>query len=95
MAITKTLYFVMAALLLPMSSMLTAQVPMSGASKPGGAVSQPPVAAETNDCAEIAQKLTNPLAAMGLALKVILDWLDETGGRQAHSTASTKDDLSS
>jgi len=32
---------------------------------------------------------------MGLALKVILDWLDETGGRQAHSTASTKDDLSS
>ena len=32
---------------------------------------------------------------MGLALKVILDWLDETGGRQAHSTESTKDDLSS
>jgi len=74
MAITKTLYFVMAALLLPMSSMLTAQVPMSGASKPGGAVSQPPVAAEKNDSAEIAQKLTNPLAAM---ISVPLqNWLD-------------------
>jgi alpha-beta hydrolase superfamily lysophospholipase len=32
---------------------------------------------------------------MGLALKVILNWLDETGGRAAHRTASTKDDRSS
>ena len=29
---------------------------------------------------------------MGLALKVILDWLDETGGRVANRTASTKDE---
>jgi hypothetical protein len=32
---------------------------------------------------------------MGLALKVILDWLDETGGRVADRTTSTKDDRSS
>ena len=32
---------------------------------------------------------------MGLALKVILDWLDETGGRADNRTASTKDDRSS
>jgi hypothetical protein len=64
MAITKTLYFVMATALLVMSSMLTAQVPTSSAPKIESAVSQPPVAAETNDAAEIAQRLTNSLAAM-------------------------------
>ena len=64
MAITKTLYFVMATPLLLMSSMLTAQVPTSSAPKTESAVSQPPVAAEENDSAEIAQRLTNPLAAM-------------------------------
>jgi len=35
-----------------------------GAGKPDSAVSQAPVAAEANESAEIAQKLTNPLAAM-------------------------------
>jgi len=77
MAITKTLYSVMATPLLLMSSMLTAQVPTSGAPKTGGAVSQPPVAAETNDSAEIAQRLTNPLAAM---ISVPLqNWFDASG----------------
>jgi hypothetical protein len=44
--------------------MLTAQVPTSGASKADRAVSQDQEAAKTNESAEIAQKLTNPLAAM-------------------------------
>jgi hypothetical protein len=38
MAITKTLYFVMATPLLLMSSMLTAQMHTSGAPKTGGAI---------------------------------------------------------
>jgi len=63
-AITKTVYFVVAAPLLLASSMLTAQVPTSGAPKTESAVSQPPATAESNDSAEIAQRLTNPLAAM-------------------------------
>jgi hypothetical protein len=44
--------------------LLAAQAPTSGASKPNGAALQAPVAAEANDSAEIAQKLTNPLDAM-------------------------------
>src|ERR1700684_1484478 len=64
MAIAKAVPFVMAVFLLLTPSLLAAQVPTSGAGKPDGAVSQAPIAAETNDSAEIAQKLTNPLAAM-------------------------------
>jgi hypothetical protein len=64
MAIAKAVPFVMAVFLLLTPSLLAAQVRTSGAGKPDGAVSQAPVAAETNDAAEIAQKLTNPLAAM-------------------------------
>jgi hypothetical protein len=63
-AITKAVPFVMAAFLLLAPSMLTAQVPTSGASKADSAVSQDQDAAKTNESAEIAQKLTNPLAAM-------------------------------
>jgi hypothetical protein len=43
---------------------LTAQALASSASTVDSAVSPKPVAAETNDSAELAQKLTNPLAAM-------------------------------
>jgi hypothetical protein len=64
MAITKPLCFVMAAVVLLAPSMLTAQAPAPSASKADSTVAQAPVAAETNDAAEIAQKLTNPLAAM-------------------------------
>jgi len=63
-AITKTLYFVMAAALFLTSSMITAQVPGGSAQRADTTVLQPQVATETNDSAEIAQKLTNPLAAM-------------------------------
>jgi hypothetical protein len=64
MAIGKAVLFVMAVFLLLSPSLLAARVPTSGAGKLDGAVSQAPVATETNDSAEIAQKLTNPLAAM-------------------------------
>jgi len=63
-AITKTLYFVMAAALFLTSSMITAQVPGGSAQRADTTVLQLQVATETNDSAEIAQKLTNPLAAM-------------------------------
>jgi hypothetical protein len=56
MTITKAVPFVMAFFLLLSPSLL--------AGKPDGAVSQAPVATEANDSADIAQKLTNPLAAM-------------------------------
>ena len=64
MAITKAVPFVMAIFLLFTPPLLAAQAPTSGASKPNGAALQAPVAAEANDSAEIAQRLTNPLAAM-------------------------------
>jgi len=64
MAIMEAVCFVMAVVLLLAPSMLTAQSPAPGASKADSTVAQAPVAAETNDSAEIAQKLTNPLAAM-------------------------------
>ena len=64
MAIAKAVPFAMAAFLLLAPLGLTAQVPGSGTSKAADTVSQAPVPAETNDSAEIAQKLTNPLAAM-------------------------------
>jgi len=63
-AITKTLYFVMAAALFLTSSMITAQVPGGSAQRADTTVLQLQVATDTNDSAEIAQKLTNPLAAM-------------------------------
>jgi hypothetical protein len=64
MAITKAVRFVMAAFLLVASSMLTAQGPASGTSKADNAVSQSQDVPKANESAEIAQKLTNPLAAM-------------------------------
>jgi len=64
MAIAKAVPFVMAVFLLSTPSLLAAQAPTTVAGKPDGAVSEAPVAGETNDSAEIAQKLTNPLAAM-------------------------------
>ena len=62
MAIAKAVPFVMAVFLLLTPSLLAAQAPTTVAGKPDGAVSEAPVAGETS--AEIAQKLTNPLAAM-------------------------------
>jgi hypothetical protein len=62
--ITKAVRFVMAIFLLLTPSLLAAQAPATGASKPGGAILQVSVAAEANESAEIAQKLTNPLAAI-------------------------------
>ena len=64
MAIAKAVPFVMAVFLLSTPSLLAAQAPTTVAGKPDGAVSEAPVTGETNDSAEIAQKLTNPLAAM-------------------------------
>jgi len=64
MAITKAVCFVMAAFLLATPLALAAQVPASGGGKTGSPVQPAPVAAETNDSADIAQRLTNPLAAM-------------------------------
>lgn len=64
MAITQALRFVVAGFLLIAPSMLSAQVPTSGMSKADSAISQVQDAAKTNESAEIAQKLTNPLAAM-------------------------------
>jgi hypothetical protein len=54
--------------------MLTAQAPASSASKADSTVSQAPDAAETNEAAELAQKLTNPLAA--LISIPIQNWFD-------------------
>ena len=56
--------FVMAALVVLAPSMLTAQALASIASKAVSTVSQVPDAAETNESAELAQKLTNPLASL-------------------------------
>ena len=64
MAITKAVPFMMAIFLLLTPSLLAAQAPTTVTGKPDGAVSEARVAGETNDAAEIAQKLTNPLAAM-------------------------------
>jgi hypothetical protein len=54
----------MAAFVVLAPSMLTAQAPASTASKAYSTVSQAPVVAETSEAAELAQKLTNPLASM-------------------------------
>jgi hypothetical protein len=64
MAITKGVPFVIAAFLLLAPLELTARAPGSGTSKADGTVSQAPAAAETNDSADLAQKLTNPLATL-------------------------------
>jgi hypothetical protein len=64
MAITKAVCLVMAASVVLAPLMLVAQGPASSASKADSIVPQAPDAAETNQSAEIAQKLTNPLAAM-------------------------------
>jgi len=55
---------VLAAVVVLAPLMLAAQAPPSSASKSDSIASQAPEPAETNDAAEIAQKLTNPLAAM-------------------------------
>jgi hypothetical protein len=74
MAFAKAVPFVMAVFLLLSLSLLAAEVPTSGAGKLDGAASQAPVATETNDSAEIAQNLTNPLAAM--ISSAIQNWFD-------------------
>ena len=55
---------VLAAVVVLAPLMLAAQAPPSSASKSDSIVSQAPEAPRANDAAEIAQKLTNPLAAM-------------------------------
>jgi hypothetical protein len=74
MAITKGVPFVIAAFLLLAPLELTARAPGSGTSKADGTVSQAPAAAETNDSADLAQKLTNPLAT--LISVPFQNWLD-------------------
>jgi hypothetical protein len=69
MAITKALFFVMATVLIVMSSMITAQVPTSSAPKIERAVSQPRIAAEASDAAENDQRSMNPVAARGRGLE--------------------------
>jgi hypothetical protein len=54
--------------------MLTAQAPASSASKADSTVSQAPVAGETNEAAELAQKLSNPRAS--LISIPIQNWFD-------------------
>jgi len=54
----------MAAFVVLAPLMLTAQAPASSASNSYSTVSQAPDAAGTNDAAELAQKLTNPLASL-------------------------------
>jgi hypothetical protein len=63
-AITKAMCLVMAALVVLAPSMLAAQALASIASKAVSTVSQVPDAAEINESAELAQKLTNPLASL-------------------------------
>src|ERR1700678_617155 len=55
---------VMVAIVVLAQSMLIAQAPASTASKAYSTASQAPDAEETNDAAELAQKLTNPLASL-------------------------------
>lgn len=71
---TKAGCLVMAALLLLAPLVLTAQAPASSASEADSTVSPAPIAAETNESAELAQKLTNPLAA--LISVPIQNWFD-------------------
>jgi hypothetical protein len=71
---TKAVCFVMAAFLLSATSMLTAQAPVSSASKAESTVSPNPIAPPPNESAELAQKLTNPLAA--LISVPIQNWFD-------------------
>jgi hypothetical protein len=74
MAGAKALCFIFAAFVVLAPLMLTAQAPTSSASKAESTVSQAPDAAETNESAELAQKLTNPLAA--LISIPIQNWFD-------------------
>jgi hypothetical protein len=74
MAGAKTVCFVMAAFVVLAPLVLTAQAPTSSASKADSTVSQEPEAAGTNEAAELAQKLTNPLAA--LISIPIQNWFD-------------------
>jgi hypothetical protein len=70
----KAVCFVMAAFVVLAPLMLNAQAPASSASKADSPVPQEPDAAETNESAELAQKLTNPLAA--LISIPIQNWFD-------------------
>jgi hypothetical protein len=70
----KTVCFVMAAFVVLSPLLLTAQAPASSPSKADGPVSQASDAAETNQSAELAQKLTNPLAS--LISIPIQNWFD-------------------
>jgi hypothetical protein len=70
----KALCFVMAAFAVLAPLVLTAQAPPSGVSKADSTVAQNPDAVETNEAAELSQKLTNPLAA--LISIPIQNWFD-------------------
>ena len=74
MAEAKAVCFVMAAFVLLAPLMLAAQVPAPGASKADSTLPQAPTVAETNESAELAQKLTNPLAK--LISIPIQNWFD-------------------
>src|SRR5580658_7652891 len=65
------LCFVLAAFVILAPLMLTAQAPPSSASKADSAISQKP---DANESVELAQKLTNPLAA--LISIPIQNWFD-------------------
>jgi hypothetical protein len=64
----------MAAFVVLVPLMLNAQAPSLSGGKPDSAASQAPEAAETNESAELAQKLTNPLAS--LISIPIQNWFD-------------------
>ena len=74
MAGAKAVCFVMAAFVVLAPLMLTAQAPASSASKADSTVSWDPDAAETNEAADLAQKLANPLAS--LISIPIQNWFD-------------------
>ena len=65
---------VLAAVVVLAPLMLAAQVPAPGASKADSTLPQAPTVAETNESAELAQKLTNPLAK--LISIPIQNWFD-------------------
>jgi hypothetical protein len=74
MAGTKSVSFFIAAFVLLAPLMLTAQAPAPSASKADSTGTQDPDTARTNESAELAQKLTNPLAS--LISVPIQNWFD-------------------
>jgi hypothetical protein len=72
--LAKAVCFVIAAFVVLAPSRLTAQAPVSSVRNADSTVSQAPDAAETNESAELAQKLANPLAK--LISIPIQNWFD-------------------